>query len=71
MKQKFPGWNRKTMGKIAMEVKSPIGTIACPHCGSVVSGSIQPICCMCDKPYWSEKDIRESIEWAKKEQKLA
>jgi len=37
----------------ALKYKTPVGTLACPHCGVVASGLIdEPICGFCDKPYW-------------------
>jgi len=38
----------------ALEYGIPIGTIACPHCGLVGSGAIEPVCPMCEQPYWPE-----------------
>jgi hypothetical protein len=42
------GWPQEP----ALEYKIPIGTLACPHCGVVVSGAIDPICGWCERPYW-------------------
>lgn len=44
-------WPRKP----ALEYKTPVGMLACPHCGTVVEGMIEePICGFCEQPYWPE-----------------
>ena len=49
---KEDGWPREP----ALEYKMPVGTLACPHCGVVVTGAIdKPICGFCDKPYWDKE----------------
>ena len=36
----------------AKDIGVPLGTIECPHCGYTVDGIIEPICPICDQPYW-------------------
>lgn len=43
----------------ALKYKVPVGEIACPHCGSVQSGVLNPICGSCDRPYWTEDQMKE------------
>ena len=39
----------------ALKYKTPVGEIACPHCGIVHCGLIlSPICDWCEKNYWEE-----------------
>lgn len=40
--------------EVALEHGIPVGTIACPHCGLVSSGAIEPVCPMCERVYWEE-----------------
>lgn len=42
------GWPRKP----ALELKIPIGVIACPACGAISHGAITPECGICDKLYF-------------------
>ena len=43
----------------ALKYKVPVGEIACPKCGSVQHGVLNPICPSCDKLYWSEEECDE------------
>jgi len=46
----------------ALKYKVPVGEIACPKCGTVQHGVLNPICSFCDKPYWKadEFDIKNA-----------
>ena len=56
-KLKNKGWTWKTVGDIAQRTHIPLGRIACPHCGNVTSGALEPNCPICDKPYWPKKPV--------------
>jgi hypothetical protein len=43
----------------ALKYKVPVGEIACPRCGTVQHGVLNPICPHCDKLYWSEEEYDE------------
>jgi len=46
----------------ALKYKMPVGTLACPHCGAVVTGAIdEPICGICDSLYWDEEKKEASL----------
>ena len=42
----------------ALKYKIPIGTLACPYCGVVASGAIEPICQWCERSYWEPNKIK-------------
>jgi hypothetical protein len=52
MKRERQGWTWSNVGDYAMKMKLPLGRIACPHCGTLIVGVIEPICGFCEKPYW-------------------
>lgn len=52
----------KWPGERAKELGVALGTIGCPHCGNVTHGALQPVCEMCDKPYWSKKILELAIK---------
>ena len=41
----------------ALKYKVPVGEIACPECGTVQHGVLNPICVFCDKPYWKAEEF--------------
>lgn len=57
--EELEGWTLQTVGSIARKVGVPLGTIACPNCGVIGNGVIEPVCPFCDKPYW-RTDTKES-----------
>lgn len=50
------------------EEKAVMGTIVCPHCGTVHCGKLDPICDQdeCGKPFWPEKGVRIPLELARR-----
>lgn len=52
---KWPGERAKELGVV-------LGEIGCPHCGIVVHGAIQPVCGMCDQPFWPKEILKEALE---------
>ena len=44
----------------ALKIKMPVGTIACPHCGTVSHGAINTHCGMCNKSYFEK--VNEQIK---------
>lgn len=54
-------------GARSQELGVPLGEIGCPNCGSVCNGAIEPICPMCDKPYWAIEILKELIQELKDE----
>lgn len=49
----------------ALKYKIPVGEIACPHCGTVQHGALNPVCGGCDKAYWKveEFDVENAPYW--------
>jgi hypothetical protein len=43
----------------ALKFKVPVGEIACPNCGTVQHGVLNPICGFCDKPYWDKDSMKD------------
>lgn len=43
----------------ALKYKVPVGEIACPKCGCVQHGVLNPICPNCDRLYWTEEECSE------------
>lgn len=43
----------------AIKYNVPVGEIACPRCGTVQHGVLNPICPYCDKLYWKEEECNE------------
>lgn len=48
-------WPRES----ALKHKVPVGEIACPHCGAVQHGTLNPFCGICDRPYWKKEDMEK------------
>ena len=40
------------LSQMARETGTPVGTIACPHCGIVSHGAIKPYCTACEQMFW-------------------
>lgn len=40
------------LSETAKKYKVVVGTIACPHCGTVCIGEIYKVCPMCDNEYF-------------------
>jgi hypothetical protein len=57
---KNKGWTWKTAGEVAQRTHITLGRIACPHCGSLTSGALEPKCPICEKPYW-QKILQEKF----------
>lgn len=55
-------------GERAKELGVVLGEIGCPHCGTVCSGALKPVCGFCDKPYWSLEIMEEFGYISKREQ---
>ena len=56
-KPKNKGWTWKTAGNVAQRTNIPLGRIACPHCGSLTCGVLDPNCPICEKPYWPKQSL--------------